>query len=218
MADKPGNASPTTSERTKVASGALAGLVAGGAVAWFVPWQFAVLVFWDVTVIVILAWTWFSVGGLDAAATAKVATREDESRRETRLLLLAAALASLVGVGLAVVKAKSQTGPLEWMLTTGGVVTVVLSWALVHTLYALRYARLYYSDHPGGIDFKSDEAPDYHDFAYVAFTVGMTFQVSDTDVQSRPIRRTVLRQALISYLFGTVIIALAINVLAGLVR
>ncbi len=218
MADAPGVGSPTTSERTRVASAALVGLAAGLAVSWFVPWQLTVLVFWDVTVVVILTWTWVTVGGLDAAGTAKVATREDESRRETRLLLLAAALASLVGVGLAVFKAKSETGALDTALTAGGVITVILSWALVHSLFALRYARLYYSDHLGGIDFKSDDAPDYRDFAYVAFTVGMTFQVSDTDIQSRPIRRTVLRHALLSYLFGTVIIALAINILAGLVR
>jgi uncharacterized membrane protein len=215
---RPAAGSSTTTERTRVATAALVGLAAGVAVSWFVPWQLTVLVFWDVTAAVLLVWVWASVAGLDADATAKVATRQDDSRRETRLLLLFAAVASLVGVGLAVFKAKSTDGVLDLMLTGTGVATVMLSWALVHTLFALRYAHLYYSDHPGGIDFKTDVAPDYRDFAYVAFTVGMTFQVSDTDIQSRPIRRTVLRQALLSYLFGTVIIALAINVLAGLVR
>ena len=70
----------------------------------------------------------------------------------------------------------------------------------------------------GGIDFKSDEAPDYLDFAYVAFTVGMTFQVSDTDVQARRIRRTVTRHAFLAYLFGAVILAVAVSVIAGLVN
>ena len=95
--------------------------------------------------------------------------------------------------------------------------TVLLSWSLVHTLFALRYARLYYADGAGGIDFKNDDAPDYADFAYVAFTVGMTFQVSDTDIQLRGIRRTVLGHALLAYVFGTVIIAVTINVIAGFV-
>ena len=75
-------------------------------------------------------------------------------------------------------------------LTVTGVATVILSCALVHTVFALRYAHLYYSDDPGGIDFKNDAPPDFLDFAYVSFTVGMTFQVSDTDVQGRRIRRT----------------------------
>jgi uncharacterized membrane protein len=92
----------------------------------------------------------------------------------------------------------------------------VLSWAVVHTVFALRYAHEYYTPPVGGIDFKSGEyEPDYGDFAYLAFTVGMTFQVSDTDVGSRSVRRTVLRHALISYLFGAVILALVVNVIAG---
>jgi len=70
-----------------------------------------------------------------------------------------------------------------------------------------------------GIDFKNDgEPPDYQDFAYVGFTVGMTFQVSDTDVKAQTIRRTVLRHAPLSYLFGAVILAVIINVIAGLLR
>ena len=89
----------------------------------------------------------------------------------------------------------------------------------MHTVFALRYAHEYYTDPVGGIDFKTrDERPDYLDFAYVAFTVGMTFQVSDTDVQARRIRRTVLRHALLSYLFGAVILAVVVNVIAGVVQ
>jgi uncharacterized membrane protein len=105
------------------------------------------------------------------------------------------------------------------LLTIVAIATVLLSWTLVHTIFALRYAHLYYGDVPGGIDFKSpDEPPAYADFAYVAFTVGMTFQISDTDIQLAVIRRVVLRHALLSYLFGTVIVASAINVIAGFVR
>ncbi len=95
---------------------------------------------------------------------------------------------------------------------------MVLSWAVVHTVFTLRYAHEYYAAPSGGIDFKNDAPPDYQDFAYVAFTVGMTFQVSDTDVQKRVIRRTILRHALLSYLFGAVILAVTINVVANLLQ
>jgi uncharacterized membrane protein len=161
---------------------------------------------------------WLSVGHLDSDETETVATAEDNTRQGARLLLLGAALASLVGVAFALVKAKNESGGSAVALTVAAIVTVIVSWALVHTLFALRYAHLYYTDDPGGIDFKSHERPDFLDFAYVSFTVGMTFQVSDTDVQARTIRRAILRHALIAYVFGTVIIAVTINVIAGFVK
>jgi uncharacterized membrane protein len=89
---------------------------------------------------------------------------------------------------------------------------------MVHTLFCLRYAHLYYDGTLGGIDFHDDEPPTYHDFAYLAFTVGMTYQVSDTEVNDRAIRSTILRHALLSFLFGTTIIALTINIVAGLTK
>ena len=91
----------------------------------------------------------------------------------------------------------------------------------MHTVFALRYAHQYYAPQVDGhIDFKSgkDYEPDYGDFAYVAFTIGMTFQVSDTDVGSRLTRRTVLKHTLMSYLFGAVIVALMVNVIASLLN
>jgi uncharacterized membrane protein len=95
---------------------------------------------------------------------------------------------------------------------------VFLSWSLVHTVFTLKYARLYYTGLPGGIDFNDTGAPDYHDFAYLAFTIGMTFQVSDTNIQSKPIRRTVLRHAWLSFPLVAVIIATSINLVSGLAR
>ena len=89
----------------------------------------------------------------------------------------------------------------------------------MHTVFALRYAHEYYTPPVGGIDFKTDkELPDYLDFGYVAFTVGMTFQVSDTDIQAANPRRTVMRQALLAYLFGAVILAVVVNVIASLLN
>ena len=93
---------------------------------------------------------------------------------------------------------------------------MALSWLLVHTVFTLRYALLYYTGRDGGIDFNQSAPPCYSDFAYLAFTLGMTFQVSDTDLKTPNIRRTALRQALLSYLFGAVILAATVNLIAGL--
>ena len=110
--------------------------------------------------------------------------------------------------------ASDKQGAAKASLSGLVVLTVVLSWAVVHIVYMLRYAHLYYSA-GGGVDFRDDE-PDYHDFAYLALTIGMTFQVSDTDLTAKSIRRTAIRHALLSYMFGAVVIALVINVVAGL--
>jgi len=97
-----------------------------------------------------------------------------------------------------------------------GVLSVALSWGLVHTIYTLRYARRYYTGKDGGVDFHGDEPPNYKDFAYLAFTIGMTFQVSDTDLESREIRVDALHHAMLSFVFGTGILATAINLVANL--
>src|SRR4029450_4810440 len=101
-----------------------------------------------------------------------------------------------------------------------GVATIAISWVIVHSVYTLRYADLFYREPEGGLDFKSgpDFQPDYHDFAYTAFTIGMTYQVSDTDVNRHEMRRTVLRHALLSFLFGAVILATTVNVIATLLN
>ena len=93
--------------------------------------------------------------------------------------------------------------------------SVVLSWATVNTVFTLRYASLYYLE-GGGINFNDDRQPDYGDFAYVALTIGMTYQVSDTALAARSIRMTALRHALLSFVFVTSVVAMTINVVAGL--
>jgi uncharacterized membrane protein len=99
-----------------------------------------------------------------------------------------------------------------------GVGSVAAAWLMVHTIFTVRYALLYYTDSAGGINFNQSEPPAYADFAYVAFTIGMTYQVSDTDLKSRAIRRTALRHGLLSYLLGAVILAATVNLVAGLGR
>lgn len=195
-----------------------AGGVAGVVAAFFTPWQLSTLIGWDVAAALNIAWVWTTAGMFNAEETQAFATREDDSRVSAQFLLQGACLASLLGVGFDLLKASQAHGAGKTVLTVAAVVTVVLSWGVVHTLFMLRYAHEYYTAPIGGIDFKakSEFAPDYRDFAYVAFTVGMTWQVSDTDVQIRVIRRTVLVHALFAYLFGAVILAVTINVVAAL--
>ncbi|MCL4293837.1 MAG: DUF1345 domain-containing protein [Acidimicrobiia bacterium] len=195
---------------------ALGGIVAAS-LSPFVAWQLAVVTGWDVAAVVLLAWIWLVVGRLDAHRTRAVATREDDSRVAVEVLLLSAAVISLAGVGSTIVKADQTTGATHVELLVASVLTVVLSWALVHSLFTLRYARLYYTDPVGGVDFHSAEPPDYQDFAYLAFTVGMAFAVSDTEIGDRSVRRTILHHALISYLFGVVIIAVLVNIVANVI-
>ena len=196
------------------------GLLVGIALAWVVPWQLAVLAGWDIVAVLVLARVWFRVSRFSPDETKEYATREDNSRVSAELLLIAASVASLGGAAVGVLKAHESGPTLEAVLTMASILTVALSWAVVHTVFALRYAHEYYTPVvPRAIDFKSGEyEPDYGDFAYVAFTVGMTFQVSDTDIGSRLIRRTVLRHALVSYLFGAIIVALMVNVIATLIN
>jgi uncharacterized membrane protein len=133
------------------------------------------------------------------------------------LLVIIAAVASPASLALVLIEAGRQKGATQDWLAALGVASVALTWFTVHSLFTLRYARMYYTPPVGGIDFNQDERPRYVDFGYLALTIGMTFQVSDTDLQRPAIRVTALRHALLSYLFGAVILAATINLVAGLV-
>jgi uncharacterized membrane protein len=151
---------------------------------------------------------------MDGDATAAHATREDPTAAVSRAGVLLASVASLAGVGLILAHPEGVGRVGSAVL---GIGSVAASWFVVHVLYTLQYAALYYGDRPGGIDFNGTTRPAYADFAYVGFTVGMSFAVSDTNVGAPGIRHTVLRHALLSYLLGTVVVATAINLIAGLV-
>src|SRR4051812_1866544 len=195
----------------------LIGVAVGGVTAALAPWEAAVLVGWTVAAVIFLVRVWSTLLPLDALATRRYALREDDSRLAADAAILTSSVASLVAVGFLLVKGARAGGFTEGFSTAGAVLSVVLSWAVVHTIFALRYGHLYYLA-GGGMDFHGGEDPCYRDFAYVAFTIGMTYQVSDTEMTSRIMRATVLRHALLSFVFGTAIIAMMINVVAGLVR
>ena len=206
------------SEHMRVMVASVVGILVAVATAFAAPWQLAVLTGWDVAALSLMAWIWLSIAGLSGEETRALATREDDSRAAAFFVLLLAANISIVGVILTFIEAEQSHGALRVLLNVSSVVGVVLAWAVLHTVFMLRYAHLYYTEPQGGIEFAHDPMPDYHDFAYLAFTVGMTFQVSDTAVQTKSIRRTIMRHALLSWLFGTIIVGLTINLIAGLVR
>jgi uncharacterized membrane protein len=204
----------TVGARCSVA--ALAGIVAGFLGTLALAWQAAILVGWDAAALCYLVWTWVTIGGLNPVGTKRHANVEDPSRRVAEGIVLFAGVALLAAVGLVLIKAGQSHGGTKAYLIAIGILSVVLSWATVHTVFTLRYARSHYQTPEGGVDFNEKDPPAYLDFAYLAFTIGMTFQVSDTDLTTKPIRRIALSHALMSYLFGAVIVALAINIVASL--
>jgi uncharacterized membrane protein len=205
------------------ASTKLALAITVGAVAWLLSALYltagvAPLVGWIIAATTFLSTTWGTVLQFDATLVKKHALREDPSRVMSDGLLLVAAVASLAAVvgALAGGSALPRGQQIAQMVLT--VLSVVMSWLVVHTVYALRYAELYYTSPVGGVEFGDTRAPTYADFAYLAFTVGMTFQVSDTALNRRAFRRAALGQAFFAYLFGTVIIATTINLVVNLSR
>jgi uncharacterized membrane protein len=195
-----------------VVVGVLAGLLTG----LFVDWLLAPAIGWAAAAVLYIGWVWATIAPMDAPTTAAHATREDPSRGITDLLLILASLASLGSILIVLLEARVAIGSGKVLLAALAVATVALSWVLVHTLFTLRYASLYYADDDGGVDFNQDGPPRYEDFAYLSFTLGMTFQVSDTSLTSSTMRKAALRHALMSFLFGSIILATLINLVAGL--
>ena len=197
------------------------GLIVAVALLWFLPWGIAVVTGWDVAALAFLLSVWPIIIRADGPHAAQLAKREDENRGSANVLLIAASVASLLGVGLALTLAGHESGAPQLLLIGFAVLTVVLSWTVVNTVFTLRYADLHFGSRDPGIAFDdSDEpgGPSYRDFAYVAFTIGMCYQVSDTTIRNRKIRRTVLSHALLSYMFGAAIVGGSVNLIAGLIR
>lgn len=205
------------------------GALALGAVgAWLAPADFRAatrgVVAWDGFCYTILALTWATIFTADAAHLRRVATRQDPGRTATFAAAMLAATVSLVAVALLlhILKTLPQREQFERVLVS--VVAVGGSWLLLHTLFTLRYAHAYFSedstadppDPRGGLAFAGTAPTTYWDFAYYAFTIGMTAQTSDTGVTTLAMRRLTLAHALLSFGFNTAVIALGVNVVSGL--
>ncbi|MFJ8503629.1 DUF1345 domain-containing protein [Streptomyces avermitilis] len=157
---------------------------------------------------------WIVLWPMDATATHRNARREDFRPGAEESVVVAAALCGLVGIVLLLLLGRSGDSHSAAATALGG---VFMSWASLHLMYATRYAYLYYSMSASGIDFNSDQPPAYRDFLYFSYNLGMTYQVSDTSVTSATIRAVVLRHCLLSYVFGTSILATTINLVTGIV-
>ncbi len=190
----------------------VASLLAGGG------WTVGLTGGWGAAALLTVASTWLRIGPMNADDTAKHAKAEDYSRPVADVVVLSASVASLVSVGFALVQARHHSGMGKGLLIALAVAVVAVSWLAVHLVFTVRYGDLYYAEPDGGVDFNHAERPDYRDFVYFAITIGMTFQVSDTTITSKTVRRQVTRHALLSYLFGAVIVALAINTVASLLQ
>ena len=198
--------------------GAAGGLAAAApAHAAGASWSVAALCVFDTAALIYIIWVWVTVAGSDAATTARHALAEDASRTAAEAVLLSAGIASLVAVAFVLAQGHHSHAPARGLLTALAFVSVALAWTSVHTVFLLRYARLYYTPPDGGIDFHAHgEAPAYLDFAYLALTIGMTFQTSDPDLTHRPVRRSALHHSLLSYMFGTVIVAITVGSVGAL--
>ena len=200
------------SARTRLLTSLIVGVVLGIGVSVPGTWRYGLLLGWISAAAVFIGWMWISIWPMDAQRTAAHAAGDNPGRALTDVVMLGAAVASLLAVGL-LLSGGSGNKSVQAGLS---ILAVALAWAAVHTVFTTRYARLYYDGSDGGIDFNQNDPPQYSDFAYLAFTIGMTFQVSDTDLKTKLIRATALRHMLLSYLFGAVIIATTINLVAGL--
>jgi uncharacterized membrane protein len=214
---------PQMSRRHWIRIRNLAALVGGGvtlgaAFAAGASWPIAVSGGWAVAAIVIGLAVWPRILLMDSEQTKANARDEDFSRVTADFVLVAAAVGSLVSIFYLVHEAGGRHGAAKVLLVLLSVAAVVLSWQTVQTVFTLRYGDLYYRGDVGGIDFNDSEPPDYHDFFYLAWTIGMTFQVSDTNLQTKPMRRTAIRHALLSFVFVAVLLAVTINVVASLLH
>lgn len=193
------------------------GVAVGIATGFFRSWWLSPAAGWAAACLLYVVWVWVRVGLLDAKHTHEHATREDPGSALSELLILVASVASLGAVVVLLIRSNGDSNVDQGVTAGLALISVALSWALIHTLYMLRYARVYYTEPVGGINFNSpDEPPRYMDFAYVSFNLGMTFQMSDTTLQTSQLRSIVFKHALLSYLFGSVVLATLISLVAGL--
>ncbi len=177
---------------------------------------------WVVGVMLFLGLTALVIADASPERVRRRARLLDQRRSVILAVIVAAAGVSLLALGFTVQKQPGETAlALATRIALAGL-TVVASWTLTHTMFALHYAHYYYGDGPapgdddrGGLAFPGGERPDYWDFVYFAFVVGMTCQVSDVQVTSRAMRRMTLIHGVLSFFFNAVILALAVNLLAG---
>ena len=199
----------------------IVGLIVAVVLLPFATWGLALVGGWDAAALTVLLTIWPIIIQADSSLAPQLAAREDETEGSARALLVGTSVASLLGAGYALHLAGRDSGAPRVLLIGFTVLTVVLSWTVINTIYTLRYADQNFRSKPGGIAFGTEDDqqhPSYRDFAYVAFTIGMCYQVSDTTLRDPHVRRTALAHAILSYVFGVVIVAGSVNLISGLFR
>lgn len=201
----------------KAGIGALAGLLVALGAALLGVTELSPLLGWVTAAAVFLSWAWSRAWPADSARTRSLAQHEDRSRKLVDALIITATLLSVILVVFALIRSQQQDliGSTAAILA---VVGVVAAWALVNTVYAFKYARMYYLDDTHRFDFDQDEDRSYSDFAFTAFSIGMAYSASNITQSSTPSRRIAMGHALLSYFFGTFVVAVAINLITGLTQ
>jgi uncharacterized membrane protein len=192
------------------------------ALTWHATITARVIIGWDVYAATLLSLAWLRISTASPAVVVRIARLENVNRTLLLLLVVLGACMSLGAVVFLLVSKKHEHGLPEHAILAA--VTVSLSWNLVHTAFALHYADLYYrmpgtrriEPKPQGLQFPGKGCPDFLDFAYFSFVIGMTSQVSDVQIASRGLRRWALLHGMISFGFNTAVLALSINVISGL--
>jgi uncharacterized membrane protein len=175
-----------------------------------------------------IALAWTTILTSHPAEVKQEAHAQDSSRKLVSLFVVAAAFASLFAVIMLLKTTGNQSKQNEIIAILTTLSCVVSSWWLVHTVFTLRYAHYFYCDidhdhkgkkvKPGGLSFPNEDAPDYLDFTYFSFVIGMTFQVSDVEITSRRIRRLAWMHGVLSFAFNTIIVAFSINMISSLIQ
>ncbi len=188
-----------------------------------ISWHTRAVASWDLGMSVYLCLAWLLIARSDARTTRDHALSQDQSGYIIFLFVVGASCASIVAIGFIVGTIKELAfWPRAWHLTLT-IDALISSWLLIQTVFAFHYARRYYSvlprdpTTPPDLLFPGGREPDYLDFAYYSFVVGMTSQVSDIAVTSRPMRRLTLVHAVLAFIFNIAVLALSINIIASVI-
>src|ERR1700744_4133883 len=185
----------------------------------------AVILFtWISFAMAIIVMDWIIIMSSHPREVRKIAKLQDSSRAFLFLFVIAASIASFGAIVFFLKSSKGHGATVNEHILLA-ITAVIISWWLLHTIFTLRYAHLYYDTdkddgtprQTGGLQFPGDEEPDYMDFVYFSFVLGMTFQVSDVEISSKQIRRLAWAHGLLSFAYNTAILALSINVISGMV-
>ena len=204
----------------RLAASFTAGLVVWSVAKYFdAPRGAHVLLGWNAGAIIYLATTWWLFLTASEAKVRSRAAEEDEGVPVLLLIVLAAILASLGAVVDAMITAKDSTDDIKFLVGVAAGSTMMLSWLVLQSAFVLHYAHRHFGrgEGQGGIQFPGEPPTSYMDFAYLAFSVGATFQVSDNSILTSKLRRLVTAHAAAAYFYNTAILALGINIIASLV-